>query len=141
MRKHPGWKYVLKSGAQHFKLLNIWQAHFPSYSYFLGDFSALLAFYWLFSWPVYQSVTLGTCFCFHVLSSDGSFPYDSVPWQQNTNQPPGSLSVVTTVWGVTNTSQSQVQYVQASCHNKFYFTGLRLRCTIFICFPCQSWWL
>ncbi|CAB1312809.1 unnamed protein product, partial [Coregonus sp. 'balchen'] len=26
----------------------------------------------------------------------------------NTNQPPGSLSVVTTVWGVTNTSQSQV---------------------------------
>ncbi|XP_053721586.1 zinc finger MIZ domain-containing protein 1-like isoform X2 [Synchiropus splendidus] len=39
---------------------------------------------------------------------DGSFPYDSIPWQQNTNQPPGSLSVVTTVWGVTNTSQSQV---------------------------------
>ncbi|XP_028844682.1 zinc finger MIZ domain-containing protein 1a isoform X5 [Denticeps clupeoides] len=39
---------------------------------------------------------------------DGSFPYDSVPWQQNTNQAPGSLSVVTTVWGVTNTSQSQV---------------------------------
>uniref|UniRef100_H3ASI4 Zinc finger MIZ-type containing 1 n=1 Tax=Latimeria chalumnae TaxID=7897 RepID=H3ASI4_LATCH len=38
---------------------------------------------------------------------DGSFGYDSVPWQQNTNQPPGSLSVVTTVWGVTNTSQSQ----------------------------------
>lgn len=42
------------------------------------------------------------------LCRDGSFPYDSVPWQQNTNQPPGSLSVVTTVWGVTNTSQSQV---------------------------------
>ncbi|KAM9197267.1 zinc finger MIZ domain-containing protein 1 isoform 2-T4 [Dugong dugon] len=40
--------------------------------------------------------------------SDGSFPYDSVPWQQSTTQPPGSLSVVTTVWGVTNTSQSQV---------------------------------
>ncbi|XP_041920725.1 zinc finger MIZ domain-containing protein 1a isoform X4 [Alosa sapidissima] len=40
--------------------------------------------------------------------SDGSFPYDSVPWQQNANQAPGSLSVVTTVWGVTNTSQSQV---------------------------------
>ncbi|MEE6488746.1 hypothetical protein FKM82_015347 [Ascaphus truei] len=39
---------------------------------------------------------------------DGSFPYDSVPWQQNSSQPPGSLSVVTTVWGVTNTSQSQV---------------------------------
>uniref|UniRef100_A0AAY4CM15 SP-RING-type domain-containing protein n=1 Tax=Denticeps clupeoides TaxID=299321 RepID=A0AAY4CM15_9TELE len=31
-------------------------------------------------------------------SLDGSFPYDSVPWQQNTNQAPGSLSVVTTVW-------------------------------------------
>ena len=46
------------------------------------------------------------------LCSDGSFPYDSVPWQQNTNQPPGSLSVVTTVWGVTNTSQSQVR----ACH-------------------------
>ncbi|XP_067857413.1 zinc finger MIZ domain-containing protein 1-like isoform X5 [Heptranchias perlo] len=41
--------------------------------------------------------------------SDGSFTYnDSVPWQQNTNQPPGSLSVVTTVWGVNNTPQSQV---------------------------------
>ncbi|KAJ8361548.1 hypothetical protein SKAU_G00180730 [Synaphobranchus kaupii] len=39
---------------------------------------------------------------------DGSFPYDSVAWQQNANQPPGSLSVVTTVWGLTNTSQSQV---------------------------------
>uniref|UniRef100_A0A673GX24 Zinc finger MIZ domain-containing protein 1-like n=1 Tax=Sinocyclocheilus rhinocerous TaxID=307959 RepID=A0A673GX24_9TELE len=39
---------------------------------------------------------------------DASFQYDSVSWQQNTNQPPGSVSVVTTVWGVTNTSQSQV---------------------------------
>nr|XP_014350891.1 PREDICTED: zinc finger MIZ domain-containing protein 2 [Latimeria chalumnae] len=39
---------------------------------------------------------------------DGSFGYDSVPWQQSTSQPAGSLSVVTTVWGVTNTSQSQV---------------------------------
>uniref|UniRef100_A0A7N6F6Y4 SP-RING-type domain-containing protein n=1 Tax=Anabas testudineus TaxID=64144 RepID=A0A7N6F6Y4_ANATE len=55
-----------------------------------------------------NSMTPGTCLCFDLLSSDGSFPYDSVPWQQNTNQPPGSLSVVTTVWGVTNTSQSQV---------------------------------
>uniref|UniRef100_A0A8C7GLU6 Zinc finger, MIZ-type containing 1a n=1 Tax=Oncorhynchus kisutch TaxID=8019 RepID=A0A8C7GLU6_ONCKI len=43
-------------------------------------------------------------------TNDGSFAYDSVPWQQNTNQPPGSLSVVTTVWGVTNTSQSQVRH-------------------------------
>uniref|UniRef100_A0A8C1JTW4 Zinc finger, MIZ-type containing 1b n=1 Tax=Cyprinus carpio TaxID=7962 RepID=A0A8C1JTW4_CYPCA len=40
---------------------------------------------------------------------DPSFQYDSVSWQQNTNQPPGSVSVVTTVWGVTNTSQSQVR--------------------------------
>ncbi|XP_073181570.1 zinc finger MIZ domain-containing protein 2 isoform X2 [Lepidochelys kempii] len=40
---------------------------------------------------------------------DGSFAYESVPWQQSTNQPAGSLSVVTTVWGVSNnTSQSQV---------------------------------
>ncbi|XP_059388865.1 zinc finger MIZ domain-containing protein 1-like [Carassius carassius] len=39
---------------------------------------------------------------------DASCQYDSVSWQQNTNQPSGSVSVVTTVWGVTNTSQSQV---------------------------------
>lgn len=39
---------------------------------------------------------------------DGSFAYEAVPWQPSTNQPPGSLSVVTTVWGVSNTSQSQV---------------------------------
>ncbi|XP_038609988.1 LOW QUALITY PROTEIN: zinc finger MIZ domain-containing protein 2 [Tachyglossus aculeatus] len=38
---------------------------------------------------------------------DGSFAYESVPWQQSTNQPAGSLSVVTTVWGVSNASQSQ----------------------------------
>uniref|UniRef100_H2LYI3 Zinc finger MIZ-type containing 1 n=1 Tax=Oryzias latipes TaxID=8090 RepID=H2LYI3_ORYLA len=52
-----------------------------------------------------------------LLSSDGSFPYDSVPWQQNTNQPPGSVSVVTTVWGVTNTSQSQVRNPMANNNN------------------------
>ncbi|XP_018606465.2 zinc finger MIZ domain-containing protein 2 [Scleropages formosus] len=40
--------------------------------------------------------------------SDGSYPYDPVSWQQGTNQPAGSLSVVTTVWGVTNPSPSQV---------------------------------
>ncbi|XP_051529548.1 zinc finger MIZ domain-containing protein 1-like [Myxocyprinus asiaticus] len=40
--------------------------------------------------------------------SDAPFQYDSVSWQQNTNQPSGSLSVVTTVWGVNNTSQTQV---------------------------------
>ncbi|KAM6389821.1 zinc finger MIZ domain-containing protein 2 isoform 2-T2 [Rhynochetos jubatus] len=39
---------------------------------------------------------------------DGSFAYEAVPWQPSTNQPAGSLSVVTTVWGVGNTSQSQV---------------------------------
>ncbi|KAK2512412.1 hypothetical protein Q9233_016306 [Columba guinea] len=41
-------------------------------------------------------------------SGDGSFAYEAVPWQPSTNQPAGSLSVVTTVWGVSNTSQSQV---------------------------------
>ncbi|NXE29578.1 ZMIZ2 protein, partial [Ardeotis kori] len=40
--------------------------------------------------------------------SDGSFAYEAVPWQPSTNQPAGSLSVVTTVWGVSNPSQSQV---------------------------------
>uniref|UniRef100_A0A3B4B5N2 SP-RING-type domain-containing protein n=1 Tax=Periophthalmus magnuspinnatus TaxID=409849 RepID=A0A3B4B5N2_9GOBI len=39
--------------------------------------------------------------------NDGSYPYDS-SWQQPPNQPTGSLSVVTTVWGVTNPSASQV---------------------------------
>ncbi|KAM6986474.1 zinc finger MIZ domain-containing protein 2-like isoform 2-T2 [Aplochiton taeniatus] len=39
--------------------------------------------------------------------SDGSFLYDPVSWQPGTNQPPGSLSVVTTVWGVTNPTNSQ----------------------------------
>ncbi|XP_023694294.2 zinc finger MIZ domain-containing protein 2-like isoform X1 [Paramormyrops kingsleyae] len=40
--------------------------------------------------------------------SDSSYPYEPVSWQQGTNQPAGSLSVVTTVWGVTNPSPSQV---------------------------------
>uniref|UniRef100_A0A8C2GL52 Zinc finger, MIZ-type containing 1b n=1 Tax=Cyprinus carpio TaxID=7962 RepID=A0A8C2GL52_CYPCA len=48
---------------------------------------------------------------------DPSFQYDSVSWQQNTNQPPGSVSVVTTVWGVTNTSQSQVRVNGCSAVN------------------------
>uniref|UniRef100_A0AAY4CXS2 SP-RING-type domain-containing protein n=1 Tax=Denticeps clupeoides TaxID=299321 RepID=A0AAY4CXS2_9TELE len=39
---------------------------------------------------------------------DCSYPYDPVSWQQQANQPTGSLSVVTTVWGVSNTSPSQV---------------------------------
>uniref|UniRef100_A0A3Q3X8Q5 SP-RING-type domain-containing protein n=1 Tax=Mola mola TaxID=94237 RepID=A0A3Q3X8Q5_MOLML len=39
--------------------------------------------------------------------SDGSYSYDPSSWQQPTNQPTGSLSVVTTVWGVTNPSASQ----------------------------------
>ncbi|RVE68751.1 hypothetical protein OJAV_G00094760 [Oryzias javanicus] len=39
--------------------------------------------------------------------SDGSYPYDPSSWQQPSNQPTGSLSVVTTVWGVTNPSASQ----------------------------------
>uniref|UniRef100_A0A3P8ZS76 SP-RING-type domain-containing protein n=1 Tax=Esox lucius TaxID=8010 RepID=A0A3P8ZS76_ESOLU len=40
-------------------------------------------------------------------SNDGSYPYDPTSWQQGSNQPAGSLSVVTTVWGVTNPSPSQ----------------------------------
>uniref|UniRef100_A0A8C8FL41 SP-RING-type domain-containing protein n=1 Tax=Oncorhynchus tshawytscha TaxID=74940 RepID=A0A8C8FL41_ONCTS len=40
--------------------------------------------------------------------NDGNFLYDSASWQQGTNQQPGALSVVTTVWGVTNPSHSQV---------------------------------
>ncbi|XP_029017705.1 zinc finger MIZ domain-containing protein 2-like [Betta splendens] len=39
--------------------------------------------------------------------SEGSYPYDPSSWQQPPNQPTGSLSVVTTVWGVTNPSASQ----------------------------------
>lgn len=45
------------------------------------------------------------CVC---VCSEGSYPYDPSSWQQPTNQPAGSLSVVTTVWGVTNPSASQV---------------------------------
>ncbi|EPQ18080.1 Zinc finger MIZ domain-containing protein 2 [Myotis brandtii] len=40
--------------------------------------------------------------------SDGPFAYEAVPWQQSAAQPAGSLSVVTTVWGVGNAAQSQV---------------------------------
>ncbi|KAF6302215.1 zinc finger MIZ-type containing 2 [Rhinolophus ferrumequinum] len=39
---------------------------------------------------------------------DGPFAYEAVPWQQTATQPAGSLSVVTTVWGVGNAAQSQV---------------------------------
>ncbi|XP_019482151.1 PREDICTED: zinc finger MIZ domain-containing protein 2 isoform X2 [Hipposideros armiger] len=39
---------------------------------------------------------------------DGPFAYEAVPWQQSATQPAGSLSVVTTVWGVGNAAQSQV---------------------------------
>uniref|UniRef100_A0A096M852 Zinc finger, MIZ-type containing 2 n=1 Tax=Poecilia formosa TaxID=48698 RepID=A0A096M852_POEFO len=39
--------------------------------------------------------------------SDGSYPYDPASWQQPPNQPTGSLSVVTTVWGVPNPPASQ----------------------------------
>ncbi|XP_030652752.1 zinc finger MIZ domain-containing protein 2 isoform X5 [Nomascus leucogenys] len=45
--------------------------------------------------------------------SDGSFAYESVPWQQSATQPAGSLSVVTTVWGVGNATQSQCLGQQA----------------------------
>ncbi|XP_073095295.1 zinc finger MIZ domain-containing protein 2 isoform X3 [Manis javanica] len=39
---------------------------------------------------------------------DGLFAYEAVPWQQSATQPAGSLSVVTTVWGVGSAAQSQV---------------------------------
>uniref|UniRef100_A0AAQ4QNM6 SP-RING-type domain-containing protein n=1 Tax=Gasterosteus aculeatus aculeatus TaxID=481459 RepID=A0AAQ4QNM6_GASAC len=42
--------------------------------------------------------------------SDGPFLNDPVSWQPGTNQHPGSLSVVTTVWGVTNPTHSQVTH-------------------------------
>lgn len=60
---------------------------------------------------------------------DGSFPYDSVPWQQNNNQPPGSLSVVTTVWGVTNTSQSQVRSLKSLRPRVLYCHSVKKKCT------------
>nr|XP_019937962.1 PREDICTED: zinc finger MIZ domain-containing protein 2 isoform X1 [Paralichthys olivaceus] len=40
--------------------------------------------------------------------SDGPFLNDPVSWQPGTNQHAGALSVVTTVWGVTNPTHSQV---------------------------------
>lgn len=65
---------------------------------------------------------------FSVPFRDGSFPYDSVPWQQNNNQPPGSLSVVTTVWGVTNTSQSQVRSFKY-LRPRAPFNAVTVKCT------------
>ncbi|KAM6902988.1 zinc finger MIZ domain-containing protein 2 [Xenentodon cancila] len=41
-------------------------------------------------------------------SADGPFLNEPVSWQPGTNQHAGSLSVVTTVWGVTNPTHSQV---------------------------------
>lgn len=62
--------------------------------------------------PPYLVHYLGNREGFHnqlmCVCSDGSYPYDPSSWQQPTNQPAGSLSVVTTVWGVTNPSASQV---------------------------------
>ncbi|EPY88187.1 zinc finger MIZ domain-containing protein 2 isoform 2 [Camelus ferus] len=43
---------------------------------------------------------------------DGPFAYEAVPWQQSASQPAGSLSVVTTVWGVGNAAQSQEKQSQ-----------------------------
>lgn len=75
----------------------------------------------------FQNLTfLNICFC-----SDGSFPYDSVPWQQNTNQPPGSLSVVTTVWGVTNTSQSQVSFIFMLLPSRYAFLLMFVKLKVF----------
>ncbi|XP_048099229.1 zinc finger MIZ domain-containing protein 2-like isoform X1 [Alosa alosa] len=40
--------------------------------------------------------------------SDSSYLYDPASWQQQSNQSAGSLSVVTTVWGVSNPTPNQV---------------------------------
>lgn len=103
---------------------------------FFGRIKSTLGFFISAGSLLRPAVTSGLwCFClFDVRSSDGSFPYDSVPWQQNTNQPPGSLSVVTTVWGVTNTSQSQVGHV----HERHRVTGKAicpLHCVVLVLIP------
>lgn len=72
------------------------------------------------------------CVFVHSPGRDGSFPYDSVPWQQNTNQPPGSLSVVTTVWGVTNTSQSQVRSQTFKTKAPPYTAEVRIKGNTFV---------
>uniref|UniRef100_A0A3B4B4D4 SP-RING-type domain-containing protein n=1 Tax=Periophthalmus magnuspinnatus TaxID=409849 RepID=A0A3B4B4D4_9GOBI len=71
--------------------------------------------------------------------NDGSYPYDS-SWQQPPNQPTGSLSVVTTVWGVTNPSASQVTlHLPAAvnaCHdNKKKKGNLDSNTTVIIYYP------
>jgi len=114
-----GSKYDLKLKTGHFKLPNILARR--SYSQL--------------------QVISGTYLCFVLLCSDGSFPYDSVPWQQNTNQPPGSLSVVTTVWGVTNTSQSQVcpclKSTLSVMLKSVYLTNLMQICPSCVIFSCM----
>lgn len=132
-------KCVLKKLKPNSKLPNIWQQRVQSYLHFILFFldgsKALLAFFRRLSPQICSDIRLMVCLfvCFFdVCSSDGSFPYDSVPWQQNTNQPPGSLSVVTTVWGVTNTSQSQVGHV----HERHPVTGnaiYLLHCVVHLC--------
>uniref|UniRef100_A0A8C1T6P9 Zinc finger, MIZ-type containing 2 n=1 Tax=Cyprinus carpio TaxID=7962 RepID=A0A8C1T6P9_CYPCA len=60
------------------------------------------------SQPSLRCINKPSVYVFLSPRSDASYPYDPVPWQQGPNQPAGSLSVVTTVWGVTNPSHSQV---------------------------------
>ncbi|KAM6235045.1 zinc finger MIZ domain-containing protein 2 isoform 2-T2 [Porphyrio hochstetteri] len=55
---------------------------------------------------------------------DGSFAYEAVPWQPSTNQPAGSLSVVTTVWGVSNTSQSQQPFAEGASGKGYVQPGV-----------------
>lgn len=68
--------------------------------------------------------------------SDASYPYDPVPWQQGPNQPAGSLSVVTTVWGVTNPSPSQVR---RSDDNTSLFTSKQREHCMFLGCPSHVW--
>lgn len=73
----------------------------------------------LYSLPLSPPPPLSLLFC----SSDGPFLNDPVSWQPGTNQHAGSLSVVTTVWGVTNPTHSQVTHdsVPWDCFLFFFF--------------------
>uniref|UniRef100_A0A8C2FQX1 Zinc finger, MIZ-type containing 2 n=1 Tax=Cyprinus carpio TaxID=7962 RepID=A0A8C2FQX1_CYPCA len=64
---------------------------------------------WCFIQEALRCINKPSVYVFLSPRSDASYPYDPVPWQQGPNQPAGSLSVVTTVWGVTNPSHSQVR--------------------------------
>lgn len=61
---YPGWKPVLKWNAKHFKLPNILARRIPKLFTFLDGYATLLAFYWLFSWPIETSSDIRHMFLF-----------------------------------------------------------------------------